>query len=242
MMSLPITGIDSTNDQHAKQIVKIVDILREAPLNKTNLEAQLNEAVFNLYYLTEEEKDLIKDRCSFEISTYYENYKSKAFYSVFGLANLIRGDSLEIVNRNNTLTGMESYIEAFHLTILPLLKSNRKLSHTIIRSKGLDHQESKWTDSIAAIFHIGTIKNRNFDKNEIKSWKDAIRLIEKNSSIKINHAIYVEQFLRFISNDFLFIIKRNERRLWSRTAAREDAMALFAQSQTLPQLQTVTHE
>lgn len=242
MMRLPIPDTDPSNAEHAQKIVEIVDILRTNPQDITYWEKQLDEAVFNFYYLTNAEKDLIRDRCNYEIDAYYENYKSKAFFPVLGLTTSISGSEKDILQNGVNATGIEQYLDAFYQTIRPLLKPGSCLHHTLVRSKGLDHGKIEWSDAIAAIFFITQAEESpNIEQESIRDWADAAKFIIGNSKIEVSQAIYVEQFLRLVSEKYLVIVKRNERRLWSRTAAREDANALFAQSMSLPQIELPTY-
>jgi hypothetical protein len=243
MMRLPIPETDPSNEQHAQKIVEIVNSLRTNPQDIAYWEKQLDEAVFNFYYLTNAEKDLIRDRCEYEIGAYYENYKSKAFLPVLGLRTSISGAEKDLPQNDLNATGIEQYLHAFYQIIRPLLKQGSHLHHTIVRSKGLDHEKMEWSDAIAAIFFITQAgENPNIEQESIKDWADVAKFIIGNSKIEISQAIYVEQFLRLVSEKHLVILKRNERRLWSRTAAREDANALFAQSLCLPQNETPVYE
>lgn len=243
MMRLPIPDTDSSNAQQAQKIVEIVDTLRTNPQNIAYWEKQLDEAVFDFYYLTNAEKDLIRDRCEYEIDAYYKNYESKAFLNVSGLNTYLSGAQIDLPQNLANATGIEQYLGAFYETIRPLLKPNSLLHHTLVRSKGLDHERMEWSDAIAAIFFITQAgESPSSQQDIIKDWSDAAKFIISHSKIEISEAIYVEQFLRLVSEKHLVIVKRNERRLWSRTAAREDANALFTQSLSLPQKEIPVYE
>jgi len=242
MLNLPIAEIDESNRKYAESIVQNVNALQKRPFNQPIIEKQLDEAVFNLYYLTKAEKNLIKDRCKYEIDTYYDHQKSRAYLPVLGLNTSLFGNKNDVATNQEPVQGIEDYLNAFYLVITPLLKKGKNITHTVIRSRGTNQENLVWEDSIIVIFNISDNEISNLEKNEIKEWKDAIRLIERNSTIEVSRSIYVEHFLRYVSDNYLLILKRNERRLWSRTAAREDAVALFAQSQSLPKHPVTTNE
>ena len=240
MVHLPIPEIESSNKQHADKIVQIVDKLRQNPIDIAYWEKQLDETVFDYYYLTAAEKDLIRDRCDFEIDAYYKNHKSLAFSPVPGLLTHLKGAGVVLEDKaNNQTNGILTYLDSFYQTIQPLLKEGMTLTHIVVRSKGLNPKENTWTDVIAAIFFIKQAgESHPSEEAPIKDWADVVRLIsDANRDVEISRSIYQEHFLRMVSDagNSLFILKRNERRLWTRTAAREDAQALFAQSLSLSQ-------
>jgi type I restriction-modification system DNA methylase subunit len=242
MMSLPIPDFDETNKDTCAKIIEIVDNLRQGPIDISSWEKQLNEHVFKLYYLTEAEKDLIRDRSEYEIDAYYKGFESNAFMPVAGLKTHMSGFK-ENLNLNKEISsGIEEYLDAFYQTIQPLLKRGTDIRHTIVRSKGLDHSDNTWTDAIAALFFINPQADFEELSNELTDWASVARFIISNhNQIEISQSIFIEHFLRLVSEKHLIIVKRNERRLWSRTAAREDANALFAQSLSLPQKELTTN-
>lgn len=247
MMRLPIPETEPTNRLYAQQIVQAVDSLRKNPPNIAFLERQLDEAVFNYYYLGKEEKQLIRDRCSFEIDAYYKNYKSVAFLPVIGLPGTLEGSQLELVNRiDEQQNGILAYLDSFYHTITPLLIKSVTLHHVVVRSKGLNPTDNQWTDAIAIIFFVRHKEDKEWNtESNLKEWADVVRLIaQSNTPVEvIRQSIYQDRYLRMVSASgrYFFILKRNERRLWTRTAAHEDAQALFAQSLYIPRNEHVTN-
>jgi hypothetical protein len=66
-----------------------------------------------------------------------------------------------------------------------------------------------------------------------KEWASVLERIERASHQKISRNIYLDGMVRKVSDTEIFIIKRNERRLWTRSIAREDAEATLLQAMQL---------
>jgi hypothetical protein len=55
--------------------------------------------------------------------------------------------------------------------------------------------------------------------------KKALTLLEESTNTKYSDKIYIEGIIRAKTSNYIFIIKRNQKRLWSKTEARIDAEA-----------------
>ena len=63
-----------------------------------------------------------------------------------------------------------------------------------------------------------------------ESWQSVLGLLGK-SSLQPYHArqVFIDGMVRVVTETDIVLIKRNERRLWTRSAAREDAEAALHQ-------------
>jgi hypothetical protein len=52
----------------------------------------------------------------------------------------------------------------------------------------------------------------------------------------VSRKVYVDGMIRVVSDTDIIIIKRNERRLWTRSLAREDAEATLLQAMRLQEI------
>jgi hypothetical protein len=60
--------------------------------------------------------------------------------------------------------------------------------------------------------------------DDTKAWREVLATIDRVSLNRINRSrIFIDSFFRYVTDTEILFIKRNERRFWSRTAAREDA-------------------
>jgi hypothetical protein len=57
-----------------------------------------------------------------------------------------------------------------------------------------------------------------------QTWANVLVHLRKNSQVHDDSSrIFIDTFFRYVSDSEIVFIKRNERRFWTRTAAREDA-------------------
>lgn len=252
LLALPIPERDSDNAPFIKKITSIVTALRQIgnadelfQINEETqirqLETELDKAVFDLYYLTGDERDLIRDRCRYDIGYYYDKDESEAMRQVLGFADFLSGTIEDVKSSDKSPGSIHAYLDALYDTVTPLLKKDTTISHTVVRSRGLNSDRSEWADLVAVVFNLNegekAVENA---KKQLRDWQDVIKLLHENARQDIEQSVRIEHFVRIVSQNYLFIVKRNERRLWSRTAAREDARALFVQSQAVsPQTQLV---
>ena len=64
-------------------------------------------------------------------------------------------------------------------------------------------------------------------------WREVINQLTLSLQVPISRQIFVDGVVRYVSDTEIMIIKRNERRLWTRSMAYEDAEAAFAQALSL---------
>jgi hypothetical protein len=225
------------------RIVKIVDKLREsspaakdlfgdvAPLRiqpqlRAELEAQLDEAVFTLYELTDEEQDLVLDMCNVGLDLFYNGMKSKAAQPVPpipGKRPYGRQEDIHRLDRSNDLVG---YLESFLAIWEPEVKrTGGGFRWRVVRPGG----ESPM---LAVVFSVESPDEPLPDPTDSdeQAFRGALGLIAQTSAQPADASrIYIDGMVRIVTNEDIVIIKRNERRLWTRTAARYDAEAALNQ-------------
>lgn len=176
---------------------------KEIQAKRKQFEVELDEAVFELYDLTEEQKDLVRDCCEVTLPFYYQPIKS-----------LGADPALE----TNDFTWIEKYVHIF------CRRWNAYLG---------DGEEMR------AEIHIGMHKNMvaiefyPADKGDPwnlvpvdDSWAHVLEQIGASLPKSMGTSVIIlDSIVQFISNDGITIIKRNEKRFWTRTLAREDADA-----------------
>jgi len=61
-------------------------------------------------------------------------------------------------------------------------------------------------------------------KDDTQAWREVLATLDRVSLGQVERSkIFVDSFFRYVSDTEILFIKRNERRFWSRAAAREDA-------------------
>jgi len=210
--------ISHSKTSNTKNSEYLFDIKTENLNTLQDLESQLDEAVFDLYNLTPAQRDLIKDRCKYDIDHFYNGTNSIAVQSVevpnkrFGTYNTLK---------NNELTELEQYIKLFLEYWADYLEDDEEFNwqwHTSLEN-----------GMLALIFTLQP-KGENikyaFNQDIEKQWKTVLSELEVNTRTKISEKIYVEGLVMSVTDEQLIIIKRNEKRLWTRTEARIDAESM----------------
>ena len=239
IMSLPIRFPE---DLKLKQrIVQIVDELRNRSPDRrsilkldgqeendiserlTLLERELDEAIFDLYELSEPERDLIWDMCETGLEFFYRKSQSNAVQSVEVYPKQLQGTFQGLPQRRDLERGLEGYLYAF-----------LDMWNDELEPDGEFHWRVIYPTKSPMLAVVFTTQNKGNSLPELtspdKEWADILEKIEKVSNQPISRNIYLDGIVRRVTDTEIFIIKRNERRLWTRSLAREDAEATLLQA------------
>jgi type I restriction-modification system DNA methylase subunit len=240
LMQLPVYFPKSVSLKN--RIVQIVDKLRSSTpeefsdmfhaKNNQNvltrkeigrLEKELDQAIYKLYELNEAEIDLIHDMCEINLPYYYSPENSLASKPVLSKRLLKPYGSIDSLPENTVLS---DYLKIFIQSWYPYLDEGTEFGWEV-------YQPEKTDSMIAVVFSVRD-KNKRIDdepENNIKSWDDVLTELENNITEPFRSSrIYIEGMARAVTEDFIMIIKRNERRLWTKSMAREDAEATLVQA------------
>ncbi len=233
------------------RIISIVDQLRgwnpihwslEHPQGKTNeqiheelaaLEQSLDEAIFDLYELRESERDLVRDMCEVGIEFFYNHAKSKAVEPVDRMhPSQAQGIYRDIPSRREQHNGLEGYLHAFLKVWNRELEPEGEFRWRIIRPSE--------NGSMLAIIFSTQEKGESLpeiSKSEQQEWLEVLNQLKGNLLVPYNSdKIYIDGMVRAVTDTDIIIIKRNERRLWTRSMAREDAEATLLQAINLQEV------
>ena len=224
------------------RIVKIVEELQEKGANTASvdildgttltfeqtleLEHDLDEAIFDLYELNEAERDLVRDMCEYGLDLFYNNIRSKAAKPVeAGRPGNNCGLIEDIPTRRDGQKGLEGYIRAFLRIWNRELEPDGEFRWQVIRP-GRD------IPMVSMVFTtqykekpVGAAK-----ESEASQWNSVLMKLEETLRRPISRRVYIDGVVRGVSDTDIMIIKRNERRLWTRSMAREDAEATLLQA------------
>ena len=192
-----------------------------------DLELKLDEAVFDLYELTDAERDLIRNMCETGLDLFYNHVKSDAAKPVAPDRPSGRTGTLGDLPPDER--GLEGYLRAFLETWNRELEPDGEFRWQVIRpgakapllgivfstqykdsplSPVADGDQAEWARLL-----------RRLDQGLLTSWQQS--------------RFYIDGLVRVVTNTDCIIIKRNERRHWTRSAAREDAEAALLQAMHL---------
>jgi len=211
---------ENLDNQKVETICSIVMSLQQLTQAQTELlvlsqqcgeeeywEQRLDDAVFDLYDFTEEQRDLIKDCCDVTLPFFYQPYSSiSAMPAIF----------------ERDISWIKNYAEAFAKRWQPYLADDE-----IIRGD----------------IHIGASKNviafEFYPADQGDSWDLVPKydqwqriLDELSEAMKIpigTSEIIQEGIIQVVTDDSIIVIKRNEKRFWTRSLAREDADSTITQ-------------
>ncbi len=217
LLQLPVV-LDESHPA-TKRVVRIVDNLRgyhpqtenvlhpdgvpekTIQLKRRQWEQQLDEAVFDLYDLTEEQRDLIRDCCEVTLPFFYKPLDSI-------------GADLAI-SANGDLQWMEQYTSIFARRWNAYLPDDQEMRADL-------HVGAH--DNMVAVEFYPADKGDSWDLKPRDDWQHVLdQLAEKLPQPMGTSQIVLDGLVYAVSEDAIIIIKRNLKRLWTRSLAREDA-------------------
>jgi hypothetical protein len=199
---------------------------REEIKEKQNaLEQSLDEAIFELYQLTEAERDLVLDMCETGLEFFYREGVSKAVTSV-AVSSQVQGTIVDLPADRSKESGLEGYLYAF------LQQWNQELESV--------SGEFRWQiirpTHIPMLAIVFTTQQKGESLPDISLadnktiWHDLLKRFDKSLRYPVSPRIYIDGMVRVVNDTEICIIKRDERRLWTRSMAREDAEATLLQA------------
>ena len=190
------------------------------------LEHDLDEAIFDLYELNEAERDLVRDMCEYGLNLFYNNVNSIAVKPVE--ANRPKnncGAINDIPTRRDWQKGFEGYIGTFLRIWNRELEPKGEFRWQVIRPDG--------DIPMVAMVFTTQYKKKPLSaakESEASQWNNVLTKLEETLRTPISKRVYIDGVVRGVSDTDIMIIKRNERRLWTRSMAREDAEATLLQA------------
>lgn len=164
-------------------------------------EQQLDKAVFDLYDLTEEQRDLIRDCCEVTLPFFYKPLDSIGA----GLA----------ISNNDDLQWMEQYTRIFARRWNAYLSDDQEMRADL-------HVGAH--DNMVAVEFYPADKGDSWDLTPRDDWQYVLdQLAEKLPQPMGTSQIVLDGLVYAVSENAIIIIKRNLKRLWTRSLAREDA-------------------
>lgn len=241
LYSLPIRFPESAKLK--ARITKAVDALRELPdevqdagLFPTTgilkpdrdkkireLESDLDDAVFKLFDLTDGERERILEFCSLELDLFYRGMKSDAVLPIDwpdGFPHFGRREDLDNASvKHNELC---KYVATFLDLWEPQLQDQGgRLRWRIIRPNEIS--------SMTAVLFETETPNEPLPppaKSDEDEWKSLLARLDKSTLMPTrSKRVYIDGLVRIVTDSEIAIIKRNEHRIWTRSAARDDAEA-----------------
>lgn len=231
-----------TSDCDLKQrIVRVVDELRSWDTSSFDLggyrkaripakERELDEAIFDLYKLNPAERDLVMDMCQVGLDLFYRHVKSDAMKQVAPDRPAGKcGLAADLPTERTANDGLEAYLSVFLHTWNRELGPKGEFRWQVIRP-------SRSSPMLAVIFST-QFKDSPLpppSQSDDQAWTDILKRMDASLSQPLwSKRVYIDGLVRIVTDTDIVMIKRNERRLWTRSMAREDAEAALLQAMFL---------
>ena len=185
-------------------------------LDQKNLLADLDQAAFDLYELSRNERALIEDMLNLTIDFQREHEDSTALHAC-------------------TAPELELYADWVIRNIDPILQSKREYT---LNARVFDWPRTKTAKtvthpsrSLRAVefsFVKGSRKEHRIDTANVKDLDDALDMIANELDDELVENLYTRRHLRIYDDNRVYVIKPDQKRCWSRSAALSDADAIIA--------------
>ncbi|MDQ3006115.1 MAG: N-6 DNA methylase, partial [Chloroflexota bacterium] len=174
-------------------------------IDLANTQQKLDDAIFDLYELSEEQRDLVRDLCQVTLDFFYKGTTASA-------------------TKSPSIEALTDYCEAFME-----IWNDRLLS-----------QQKELEANIYAPHH-GLLCGMSFELKDLGSaqsyqtltaeaeWQRWFRRLSKSLAREYSSRIYIDRTVRELTDSSMFIIKRAEKRFWTKSQARQDAKELLTE-------------
>jgi len=224
----------SEHEEAAERIEQAVDQLRSLPstTDKTfdlfgrlteagsasTWLARLDIAIFDLFELSQAERDLVEDFWAESHELYWKGGDAGATKRL-PLPAAHRGTRKDLPD-NPTRGELQPYLCAFLDAWNAQLPPGLELHWQVIASPS--------RDAVAVIFAL-TASHLPQQSVEAAAWEAVVKRCADALDQPVSPTIYTKRVIRAALSDSFIVLRENARRLWTASTAREDAEALFVQ-------------
>ena len=222
-----------------QRIVSLVDrleqstgernLFQDGETERPALEKELDEAVFDLYRLSRDERDLVRDMCEVGFDLLSNGSKSAALQPLARPVAKPNSGFIEDLDAEAGRADLDDYLRAFVSFWNVQFQSDEtiEVGWRILNSSGTGEGNSMMGVLFGACY---AEQREDWKQQPIPSWGEVLDSFARSNRAPLGtRAIEIEGLIRMVSESDVLIIKRNERRLWTPSAAREDAEAALLQ-------------
>jgi hypothetical protein len=204
---------------------------RKRLLSIKKLEKKLDDAIYDLFELSDAERERIDEVCSLGLELFSRGMNSKAVKPLSWPNHVSRfGNRQEL----DTKAAQKEYLCEYAKIFLDLWEPQLVDQDGRLRWRIVFPDEV--SSMIAFVFETETADEplpipTNTDE---QAWLELLMRLDK-SSLQPTRAkrIYIDGLVRVVTDSQIVIIKRNECRLWTQSAARDDAEAVMVMAMQL---------
>lgn len=198
------------------QHLKVSRLKLGDPSKLPALEQELDDAVFDLYQLNTAERDLVREMCETGLKMFYRKH-GKEVERIAPPAQ--HSGILEDVSNENG--GLSAYIRVFLESWNRETGTDGELAWRVITPH-------KQIPLLVVSFVMCDGQNAIPDNDTVGDWGDVLEKLNDSSAIPVGGSVFIDTFFRHVGDREILFIKRNEKRFWTRTAAREDVESVLA--------------
>ena len=189
---------------------------RSAANNQQKLETALDTAIFDLYELTAADRDLIREQCTIGLDLFYKHRDSHALRHVIPPSQSF-GTLSDIAGNDDDLTAyLRTFIEVWNA------EPRRTASYpgAFCRLRPVRRCSPYALPRGTKTRSPPPLRRMITPWLGLRSW----RRLQEHSLVHAGAAsIFIDTFFRYVGDRQILFIKRNERRFWTPSTAREDA-------------------
>lgn len=222
------------HDDAAMRVAQAVTQLRELPAqNSLALDlfdtsshgelqerclAVLDDAIFDLFELTDAERDLVEDFWAENHELYWKGAAAEATKRLT-LTGALSGTLADLPRAPDRI-GLQPYLRAFLEAWNAQLPEGSEFHWQVAISPA--------RDAVAVVFALGGSET-SAQQGPDGDWESIIARCAAALDQPVSPAFYTKRAVRAATADNFIILRENTRRLWTASTAREDAEALFVQ-------------
>lgn len=181
----------------------------------SELERELDAAVFDLYQFNAAERDLVHELCTIGLELFYKSQNSEA------VGEVVRPDRNvgRLADVSNAKVGLPVYLRIFIESWKRELGVDGELFWRVLSPPS--------QAPLLAVSFAMNYKDLQLPHNDAnEEWHKVLAKLEQSSQVPAGDSrVFIDTFFRHVGDQELLFVKRNEQRFWSRTAAREDVVS-----------------
>lgn len=220
-----IAAVDKIRDWRPARQDLFGETLADTPPPIEVLDA-LNEAVFDLFALAERERDLVRDFVEYKLELLNNGPDAAALARARSSLGVTEGTRTTLPARRAGEYEMEAYLRAFLDVWNHELEPDGEFRWRVIRPNGIAMLAVVFSTQMKGM----TAAPESFNPDDGAKWRELLGRCGAALRQPISQRVYVDGMIRGVNDTDIFIIKRDERRLWTASTAREDAEATLVQA------------
>ncbi len=234
---LPLLKTDAALKQ---RLVSLVDqlhkttgernLFEDGETGRRELERQLDDAVFDLYELSAGERDLVRDMCEVGFDLLSNGPSSAALQPLAERGDKSRSGFVNNLDAGAGRDDLDGYLKAFVTFWSAQLRPSG--DDIMVGWQILNSPEGSKENPLLGV-RFGLCypeEQQNWSDQPSPAWDEVLESFASSNRVPLgSRGVEVEGLVRLVSESDILIIKRNERRLWTPSAAREDVEAALLQ-------------